>query len=303
MIIRHRNRWLLALVTAAVLASPAVGVAQEDQAGSKAVNQNAKGPAVAARAPGLMVRDAINGPQIVQSEAEGDAPSRQQRVLIDIINTLFLGLNQLIPFLPAILEPIDGAPTGVGNLVITEVANDGTNTFVEIFNPGSIRIELDNWAFCKLDGCTGPGELAGRVMERDDVLVLQLSGQFDSQFANSVITLQVGTTADDIGLYDFTGAEARDPLDRVALRDYLQWSEFFQSFGLEDVAVSAGLWVTNTSIETLANNSFQLRADRLSLGGVADDYIVVPFAQHSLGQPTPAELESAASSGLTNNEN
>lgn len=286
----HKCWWRL-LLGAAVLCLPEPALGQED--GSKAVNVYAKAQAVAARAPGLMVRDGIGGPQISQTRADSEQPSRQQGVLIDMINAIFVGLNQLIPLLPTLLQFGDGSPSGVGDLVITELANDGTNTFIEVFNPSSFRIELDNWALCKVDGCTSPNELAGLVMEQDDVMVFQLSGQFDSEFANSVTTLQVGTAVDDIGVYDFTGADARDPTDTIALRDYLQWGDFFESFGLEDVAVSAGLWVVRTSVEeSLANNSFQLDPSRLNLGGTADDYIVVPFDDNSLGLITPTDLVS-----------
>ncbi len=287
MMVHRSTYWILVFAVVLAVAQPRAAFAQDAGQANGAVTQNAKGPAVAARAPGLMIRAAIGGPQITQTVADVEAPSRQQGVYIDLINALFVGLNQFIPFLPALFDPVGGATTGAGNLIITEIANDGTNTFVEVFNPGSIRIELDAWAFCKVDGCTNPTELAGRVMERNDVLVFQLSGQLNSEFANGVTTLQVGTALDDIGLYDFTGADSRTPTDNVALRDYVQWGDFFGSFGLEEIATSAGLWVVNTSISSsLANMSFQLNADSLTIGGTAEDYTIVPFAQNTLGQVT-----------------
>ncbi len=295
MIVNRSTRWILLFAVVLAVAHPRAALAQDAGQANGAVTQNAKGPAVAARAPGLMVRDAINGPEITQTVADVEAFSRQQGVYIDLINALFVGLNQFIPFLPALFDPVGGATTGVGDLIITEIANDGTNTFVEVFNPGSIRIELDAWAFCKVDGCTGPTELAGRVMERDDVLVFQLGGQFDSEFANGVTTLQVGTALDDLGLYDFTGADSRTPTDNVALRDYVQWGDFFGTFGLEEIATSAGLWVANTSISSsLANMSFQLNADSLTIGGTAEDYTIVPFAQNSLGQVTRSSQQTVS---------
>ena len=293
MMVHRSTYWILVFAVVLAVAQPRAAFAQDAGQANGAVTQNAKGPAVAARAPGLMIRAAINGPEITQTVADVEAPSRQQGVYIDLINALFVGLNQFIPFLPALFDPIGGATTGAGNLIITEIANDGTNTFVEVFNPGSIRIELDAWAFCKVDGCTGPTELAGRVMERDDVLVFQLSGQFDSGFANGVTTLQVGTALDDLGLYDFTGADSRTPTDNVALRDYVQWGDFFGTFGLEEIATSAGLWVVNTSISSsLANMSFQLNADSLTIGGTAEDYTIVPFAQNTLGQVTRSSQQT-----------
>ena len=295
MMVHRSTYWILVFAVVLAVAQPRAAFAQDAGQANGAVTQNAKGPAVAARAPGLMIRAAINGPEITQTVADVEAPSRQQGVYIDLINALFVGLNQFIPFLPALFDPIGGATTGAGNLIITEIANDGTNTFVEVFNPGSIRIELDAWAFCKVDGCTGPTELAGRVMERDDVLVFQLSGQFDSDFANGVTTLQVGTTLDDLGLYDFTGADSRSPTDNVALRDYVQWGDFFGTFGLEEIATSAGLWVVNTSISSsLANMSFQLNADSLTIGGTAEDYTIVPFAQNTLGQVTRSNQQTVS---------
>ena len=292
MMVNRSIRWILVFAVVLAVAQPRAAFAQ-DTGTNGAVTNNAKGPAVAARAPGLMIRDAINGPVITQSFTDAEAPSRQQGVYIDLINALFVGLNQFIPFLPALFDPVGGATTGAGNLIITEIANDGTNTFVEVYNPGSIRVELDAWAFCKVDGCTGPTELAGRVMERNDVLVVQLSGQFDSEFANGVTTLQVGTALDDLGLYDFTGADSRTATDRVALRDYVQWGDFFGTFGLEEIATSAGLWVVNTSIgSSLANMSFQLNEDSLTIGGTAEDYTIAPFGQNTLGQVTRSSRQN-----------
>ncbi len=294
MMVNRSTRWIFVFAVILAVVQPRAAFAQ-DSGTNGAVTNNAKGPAVAARAPGLMIRDAIGGPQITQSLADAEAPSRQQGVYIDLINALFVGFNQFIPFLPALFDPVGGSITGAGDLIITEIANDGTNTFVEVFNPGSIRVELDAWAFCKVDGCTGPSELAGRVMERDDVLVFQLSGQFDSDFANGVTTLQVGATLDDLGLYDFTGADSRTPTDRVALRDYVQWGDFFGSFGLEAIATSAGLWVVNSSIESsLANMSFQLNEDSLTIGGTAEDSAIVPFGQNTLGQVTRSNQQTVS---------
>ncbi len=265
------------------------GVWAQSEDGSKSVKVYPRSGAVAARAPGLWVRDAL-GPLEITATADMP-PTRQQQILIDSITSLFLALNTIIPLLPSAIG--DGPGGGIGQLVLTEIANDGSNTFVEVFNPSGIRIELDNWALCKTDGCTAVSELAGRVMEGGDILVFQLGGQLNSSLANGVVTLQTGTTADDIGLYDFTGAD-RDPLDSAPMRDYLQWGTFIQSFGLEDVAISAGLWASQSSIDSsLGNQSFQLRADRFSIGGNSGDYIVVPFADHSLGAVSPADLESS----------
>ena len=33
-------------------------------------------------------------------------------------------------------------------VLITEIANDGTNTFVELHNPGTVTVELNGWALC-----------------------------------------------------------------------------------------------------------------------------------------------------------
>jgi len=293
MMVNRSRPWILVFAVVLVVAQPRTAVAQDEGQPSKAVWLYSKGPAVAARAPGVWVRAGISGPAITQTDEDVLVPTPLQGIFIDLINAVFVGLNQLVPFLPALFDPVGGATTGVGDLIITEIANDGTNTFVEVFNPGSIRIELDAWAFCKVDGCTGPTELAGRVMERNDVLVFQLSGQFDSDFANGVTTLQVGTTLDDLGLYDFTGADSRTPTDRVALRDYVQWGDFFGTFGLEEIATSAGLWAVNTSISSsLANMSFQLNADSLTIGGTAEDYTIVPFAQNTLGQVTRSNQQT-----------
>lgn len=291
------HRLLLIMTLAAVGLLPSKTNAQTTEEGSQGSWRNAKAANVAQRSPGLRIRAAVDGPEITQTQEQKDAPSRLQQMYIDIINVLFVGLNQLIPLLPELFPGNEG-PVGIGELVITEVANDGNNSFIEVYNPSGVRIELDDWAFCQSNGCTSQNELAGRVMEAGDILVFQLDGQLNGELANGVITIQVGTTADDIGVYDFTGASARDPLDSVAMIDYLQWGDIFQSFGLEDTAIAAGLWVANTSItEDLEEQSFQLRSGALQIGGNAMDYIVVPFSQNSLGALTPANLESEQSGG------
>lgn len=284
----------IVLIVTMTLGGPYPAMAQETNQG---VSQNARGSAVASRSPGLRIRAALGGPQITQSREEAETPTRLQGIYINIINAVFVGFNQLIPFLPE-LFPEAGGPAGIDDLVITEIANDGTNTFVEIFSPGAVRIELDNWAFCIAEQCTEPGELVGRVMEQNDVIVMQLGGQFDGALANGVVTLQISPTIGELALHDFTGATGRDPTDQVAMVDYLQWGDIFQSFGLEDTASAAGLWIIGTSIESsLVNNSFQLDRDRASTGGRADDYIVVPFSQQTLGTLTPSDLEPDSGAG------
>ncbi|MCG3138372.1 MAG: hypothetical protein HJJLKODD_02235 [Phycisphaerae bacterium] len=263
--------------------------AQEAVAGSSGSWQNAKGEAVAARRPGLWIQAALGGPEITQTQEEAEAPNRLQQLTIDTLNILFQGLNQLIPLLPQLLGGSD-VPAGVNDVIITEIANNGTNTFIELYNPGAVRILLDNWALCIVNECTTENELAGRVLEGRQLVVLQLGGTLDGDIANGVVTIQVGATADDLGLYDFTGTTQRDPDDQTSIVDYLQWSTTTQSIGgLEDIAAAAGLWVRGTRIRSsLANRSFQLAENRLSAGGSANDYQILDFNADSLGSLQPA---------------
>ncbi len=291
------RRWIVWVMMGLIGCCPLGVLAQQTTTTeqTKAVDKNAKAAAVTGRAPGLWIQKALGGVNITQTQAEHDQPTRLQGVYVDLLNLFFTALNTVIPLLPTLFQE-NGQPAGVGDLVITEVANDGTNSFVEIYNPSGLQIQLDNWAFCKVDQCTGEKELEGRVMTSNSILVFQLGGTFDSSLANGVVTLQVGTTADEIGLYDFTGATSRNQLDRVSMVDYVKWGNPLQTLGLEDVATVTG-WLTQTSIDSrLQNDSFQLARDHVSTGGRAENYIVVPFTQNSLGQLTPDDLTAAASS-------
>lgn len=286
---------LLAAAGCGLFAGSGAATAQESETGSKAVNRNARGPAVAGRRPGLWVQRGLSGPEITQTPEERDEPSRLQSVYIDLLTTLFTALNELIPLLPDLFEGQDGV-AGV-DLVITEIANDGENTFIEVFYPNGPRLELDPWGFCGSEDCTGGLELAGRVMEQGDFLVLQLDGNLDNEVAQGVLSLQVGTSADEIAVYDFTGVGERDPGDEVAMASYIRWGDPLQPLPLQDTAIAAGQWPQRNSIEAnLRNSSFQLASGR-SLGRNAEAYIVVPFDQNSLGQATPSNLEPGGGDG------
>lgn len=287
----------------AVVLSPVAALGQDAEQENLGVSRNARGPAVAGRAPGLWVRNALDGPEITQTQEEAETPSRLQGVYIDLLDAVFAELNLLIPQLPSILNPDGGGGGGVGTLVITEIANNGTNSFVEVYNPGGVRIELDDWAFCKLGTCSGPNELVGQAMESDDVRVFQLGGLRDpnDDFVNGLVSLEVDDSLGELALYNLADAGSRVPEDEPgAIRGYARWSEQpIQSFGLEDVAVEQGRWGLNTSIESsLPNQAFQLRADSVNVGGRAEDFIVVSFESNSLGDLTnPASDESGTTEG------
>ena len=77
-----------------------------------------------------------------------------------------------------------------------------------------------------------------------------------------------------------------------AMVSYLQWGGLLQVFGIEEVAVSAGLWSRGSAIdEGLASNSIQLNSAQLQVGGRrADHFTTVSFTENSLAGLTPADL-------------
>jgi hypothetical protein len=280
-----------------VLACPSLLLAQ-DGGQNQGANRNAKGPNVVSRSPGLRIRAGLDGPQIAQSEEQAYAPSRVQGVFADLINAMFLGLNQIVPLIPQLFLPGEDVSIGVGDVFMTEVASDGRNSFAELRNPSSLRLEMDQWAFCTSGQCSN--FLRGVVMDPGDILVFQLGGEFDGEIATGLVGLEVDGAVGELAFYNFAGRD-RDPEDGNAMVDYLQWGGLIQAFGLEEVAAGVGLWARGSAIsDDLRNNSIQLNPDQLQTGGRrADHYTVVSFDSNSLGATTSAGLQDDPSTGDT----
>ena len=166
-------------------------------------------------------------------------------------------------------------------VLITELANDGTNTFVELHNPGAADDELIGWFLCHLFNYTPRGALDAVVVAAGETLVLQISGdELDSVHADVLIEWQVfGTdySTGDMGLYDSDDFD--EPGDIV---DFLQWNGFGQ--GRETEADAACLWTAGDFIPPpLTGATLQLDGDAID-GGLtgSDDYEVHSFALNNL---------------------
>ena len=175
-------------------------------------------------------------------------------------------------------EPVDGT------IVITELAGDGTNTYVELFNTGDFEIDLTDWWLClnpefkyeeiAIESCDvlGPGA----------VLVIQLGGTLDSSLADHAITISPATLdVGDIALY--VGQDFSIFSDPDYIREYLQWGAAGQN--RENVGADAGLWNEGSYVDaSLANGSVQLLESAVDTPLTEiDSLVVTPFSEHSLG--------------------
>ena len=183
-------------------------------------------------------------------------------------------------------EPVDGT------IAITELAGDGTNTYVELYNTGDFEISLTDWWLCLNPGLKYE-EIAVEscdVLGGREVLVIQLGGTLDSSVADHAITISP-TTLDvgDIGLY--VGEDFLIFSDSDSIREYLQWGAAGQT--RESVGADAGLWNAGTYVDgSLADGSVQLLEAAVDLPLTEiDSLFVTPFSQHSLGvfpKPEPS---------------
>ncbi len=301
-------RWAaLGLFATTCLAGSAFGQVGAE-AGSQGAAINGDSSAFATRSPGRRLQELLGGPTITETsetiaEASPSDDDLKNAAIFGVISVLFTLLNQILPVLPAALA---GGGDGGGiltnnTIVISELADDGNNAVIEIFNPGAIRVEMDGWAFCTSDECSN--RLNNVVLEPSDVLVVQLDGNFDPTIANTLVSLRVSPDVGEIALYNF-GSSPSDPTDASAMVDYLQWGGVISTFDLQGIASQRALWpnAQNSSIDnSLANNSFQLAPSLTQQAGRrAGDYIVVSFSTNSLGQATPSGLSG---DGGTGNEN
>ena len=182
-------------------------------------------------------------------------------------------------------------------VLITELANDGSNTFIELYNPGAGPADLTGWFLCHVFNYTLPGTLDGMSIDPGKTLVLQISGEpLDPVHADALIDWPVfGTdfSSGDMGLYDSVNFHL--PEDLV---DFLQWSEAGQ--GREPEADEACLWTAGDFIPApLTGATLQLSADA-GAGGLtgSDDYQVHSFALNNLKvYPPPPPTANGDSDG------
>jgi hypothetical protein len=254
--------------------------------------------------PGVILDRLLDGPQI--TETDPLAEDRLPGLLAASVTALFAGLNQIIPVLP--WDEIfggdgNGGTGGSGRVVLTEVANDGMNSFVEIFNPGGIRLDLDGWAVCTDADVRECQRLSGLAMEPGETLVLQLGGSPDPVVFDQFLFLEVAEGQGELALYNFEMLTDIDPLEPSAMRAYITWGPpLLNPTELQDVALDAVLWRRLDSVsedDGLRDTAIQLVASRQPVGGLsADDYIVVPFDDNTLGSTNVAVPDT--SGGILN---
>jgi hypothetical protein len=250
------------------------------------------------RRPGLWVlrgiSNHIEGPNIT-AIGPPDIPLKQL-LLVELFNNLFAQLDGLIQFLPRLLDPTPGQPDPGGggsvgrtdDIVMTEVAHNGDVVLVELLSRSPIEVRLDGWRFADGIGVSPP--LPVIELDRNASIVVQLGGETQSPLADFLIGFRLQSiTAGELALYDFSRiTDGSLPVDDPDLmKDYIQWDNEERDPPLEVIAQAANLW---TSIEfinaSLASSSFRLAADAEAQDGTsARDFIVVPFAENTLGVP------------------
>lgn len=186
-------------------------------------------------------------------------------------------------------EPVDGT------IAITELAGDGTNTYVELYNTGDLEISLTDWWLC-LNPEFKYEEIAAEscdVLAGREVLVIQLGGTLNSSLADHAITISPATLdVGDIGLYV---GEVVSFDEANYIREYLQWGAAGQE--RENVGAEAGLWNEGSYVDaSLADGSVQLVEGAVDLPLTEiDSLFVTPFSEHSLGVfPNPAPSSDGA---------
>lgn len=250
------------------------------------------------RAPGAVVRagiaSAINGPEITQP-----APPEirlRENLLVDLIQNLLATLAGIVPLIPSDGDgnppPNDGGSGSgdVRNIVMTEIANDGNVTFVELLNRGPIQVRLTGLRFS--DGMQVSPSLPVVELDRNATLVVQLGGETQRDFADLLLGFRIQSlSAGELALYDFS-RDLTEPFmveDSTLMIDYLEWSNatLEPDPPLESVAVSANLWNGIDFVPTtLSNMSFRLAADAESRRSTGSrDYMVVAFDENTLGTP------------------
>ncbi len=290
--------WMI-ITTALFGGLPRASAQFVDQGNSPAENVTTRG----ARAPGALVRAGIalhtSGPEI-SNQAEPDLNLRQN-ILIDLIQNLFATLSGLVFFLPTLFQPGADPPAvgggggggsgiGLDDIVMTEVAHDGNVVFVELLNRGPIEQRIEGWRFH--DGINLSPALPVIELDRNATIVVQLGSETQSPVADILLGFRVqSVVSGELALYNFSSVTGDTfPIDDSGfLIDYVQWDDDNEERDppLESVAVQASLWGEIDFIQsTLSTTSFRLEADAESRNtSSARDFLVVPFAENSLGLP------------------
>ncbi len=308
------RKWLVAwMVMLASFGGGIPGAAAQfvDQGNSPAENVRNRG----ARAPGLMVRAGIarhlQGPEITAQE---DDPRLRENLLIELIEGFFNLLAGLVLSLPSLLSADTATDTaggtvitgGVTNIVISELAHDGSLVFVELFNRSPFEIRLDGWRFHDGNNISPPLELK---MDPDETKVFQFGGEDQRPFANFIIGFRdfVSGSNGELALYDFSGVTDESQFDQASadadlMIDYLQWNDDNRDRdqALEGIAADAGLWSAFDSIRApLTATTFRLEAGAEGTKtNTRSHYQVGAFdSNHTLG--FPESLAPAAPAGGT----
>ncbi len=261
-----------------------------------------------ARRPGLLVQAGIvrhqQGPEITDPAIPD--PNFRRILLNDLLQNIFAQLNVLIPILPGVLFPQDGAGGGDGgagggggnvggnvnlaldDVVMTEIAHNGNVAFVELLNITGVQISVEGFRFS--DGINTSPALPSILMFRDETIVVQLAGETQSEMADIFLQYRLqSVNSGELALYNFrNAADGAFPIDDPnAMLDYVQWNNDIQqqNLPLEATASAANLWSTVDFVQSsLTNMSFRLNADAERRNNTrSQDIVVVPFAENTLG--------------------
>ncbi len=288
---RKRAMTLLVVLVAATGASAQF---VDDGAGP---GQNAGRPGF--RSPGILVQNGIvafnQGSDI--TEPEENDPDLRLEIINEFFRNIFAQLNILINLLPNLINPDPTAPIGGGGgggidqIVMTEVAHNGTVVFVELLNLSGVETRLNGFRFSDGDAVSPP--LPQIELDRDDSIVVQLGGETQSTFADFIVGFRVQSLATgELALYNFDGVEGGTfPIDDDNfIIDYIQWNNDptdDRDPPLEAVATQANLWISVDTIpSSLTSSSFRLAGDAERRDGTrSGDITIVPFAENTLGTP------------------
>jgi hypothetical protein len=300
------------IIAAAVWLCGASGATAQflDSGGGPAENNGNRG----SRAPGILVREGITnflqGPEITRPEPV--KPNYRLLLTDELLRNVFAQLNVLISLLPTVLQPGNVVPPPGGNigggggnfgggqigqLVMTEIAHNGSVAFVELLNLSGVQTRINGFRFA--DGSSVSPALPQIELDLNDTIVIQLGGETQNSLADVLLGFRVqSVNVGELALYNFQSApEGELPTeDSSFMIDYIQWNNDPRQDPtppLESVASQANLWTSIDFINTsLSGMSFRLNADaerRINTG--SRDFDIVPFAENTL---RTAESQRAA---------
>lgn len=292
----RRARWAGGGVAVLVMGGATVGWAQDalPQAGNSPAENVAQRGAVR---PGLRVQQGLarhrTGPEISR-QAQPD-PEYRINLANELFRNLFAQLSALINLIPDIIDggttpPPGGGGGGVNDIVMTEIAQNGTVAFVELLNRSPIRTSLSGFRFS--DGTMVSPALPPLEIERNVTLVVQLGGETQNPLADILLGFRVqSVNAGELALYDFTGVTGDVlPIENADFMvDYVQWSDtnLDRDTALEVIASEANLWTTVDFIRSsLQNMTFELNANAEGRqSSSSNDFTLGAFEDNSLGIP------------------